>query len=145
MWGILHCPDLAHSFFSFLVLQIYRNETMRQKRWVHLTKPRYCYPVCIQCVKLCLAQLYLWQACGRPTLLGSAVQLYCYQVCVISAHTLLGPVILMLRVVKNTLCLDQLYGCTVILLSSLSTLVWHFVIFSAHNLIGPVILLYISF
>ena len=42
---------------------------------------------------------------------------------------------------SNTPCLDQLYGCTVILLSSLCTPVRHFVITRAHTLLGPDILL----
>ena len=55
-----------------------------------------------------------------------------------SADTLLGPFILMLRLVDQTLCLDQLYSCTVIMLSSLCTPVQHFVVTSAHTLLGPV-------
>ena len=48
------------------------------------------------------------------TLLGSV---YTYLCVVTSAHTLLGPFILILRLI---LCLDQLYSCTVILLSSVN-------------------------
>ena len=55
-----------------------------------------------------------------------------------SAHTLLGPVVLMLRLVDHTLCLDQLYSCTAIMLSSLCTPVRHFVVTSANNLFGLV-------
>ena len=40
---------------------------------------------------------------------------------------MLDSFILMLRLVDHTLCLDQLYSCTVIMLSSLCTPVWHFV------------------
>jgi hypothetical protein len=54
-----------------------------------------------------------------------------------SAHTLLGPFILMLRLVDRTLCLDQLYSCTIIMLSSLCTPVRYFVVTSAHTLLGP--------
>ena len=54
------------------------------------------------------------------------------------AHTLLGPSILMLRLVDQTLCFDQLYSCTVIMLSILCTPVRHFVVTSAHTLLGPV-------
>ena len=84
---------------------------------------------------------------------------------VMSAHTLLGPFILMLRPVDQTLCLDQLYSCTIIMLSSLCTPVRHFVAFccthfdwpsllynltlpthtcGAHTLLGSVVLLYIN-
>ena len=38
----------------------------------------------------------------------------------------IGPEILMFRLMEYTLCLDQLYGCSVILLSGLCTPVWHF-------------------
>jgi hypothetical protein len=55
---------------------------------------------------------------------------------VTSTRTLYGPFILMSRLVDNTLCLDQLYSCTVIMLSSLCTPVRHFVVTSAHTLIG---------
>ena len=55
-----------------------------------------------------------------------------------SAHTLLGPFILMLRLVDHTLCFDQLYSCTVIMSSSLCTPVRHFVVNSAHTLLRPV-------
>jgi hypothetical protein len=57
---------------------------------------------------------------------------------VTSAHTLLGPFILMLRLVDQRVYLDKLYSCTVIMLSSLCTTVRHFVVTSAHNLLGPV-------
>ena len=57
---------------------------------------------------------------------------------VTSAHTLLGPFILMLRLVDQTLCLDQLYSCTLIMLSSLCTPVEHFVVTSENTLLGPV-------
>ena len=53
-----------------------------------------------------------------------------------SAHTLLGTFILMLRFVEYTLCLDQLYGVTVVLLSSLCTHVPHFVV-TIHTLLCP--------
>ena len=38
---------------------------------------------------------------------------------------------------EYTLCLDQLYGCIVILLSSLCTPVWHFVINSGPHFAWP--------
>ena len=46
--------------------------------------------------------------------------------------------ILILRLVDQTICLDQLYSCTIIMLSSLCTPVQNFVVTSAHNLLGPV-------
>ena len=57
---------------------------------------------------------------------------------VTSAQTLLVPFIHMLRLVDQTLCSDQLYSCTVIMLSSLYTPVQHFVVTSAHTLLDPV-------
>jgi hypothetical protein len=41
-------------------------------------------------------------------------------------YTLLGPFILMLMLVDQTLCLDQLYSCTVMIVSSLCTPVHYF-------------------
>ena len=67
------------------------------------------------------------------TQIGSVYTLFCV---VTSAHTLLGQFILMLRLVEHTLCLDQLYSVTDIMLSSLCTPVQHFVITSAHTLLG---------
>ena len=61
---------------------------------------------------------------------------------VTSAHTLLGPFILMLRLVDHTLCLDQLYGVTLVLLSSLCTHVPHLFVTRAHTLLGPDILMF---
>jgi hypothetical protein len=57
---------------------------------------------------------------------------------VTSAHTLLGPFIVLLKLMDQTLCLDQLYNCAVIKLSSLCTPVHHFVVSSSHTLLGPV-------
>jgi hypothetical protein len=75
---------------------------------------------------------------------------------VMSAHTLLGPFILMLMLVDHTLCLDQLYSSSVIMLSGLCTPVRHFVwpsflynltlpthTHGAHTVLGSVVLLYI--
>ena len=72
------------------------------------------------------------------SLIGSV---YTFLFVVTSAHTLIGPFILMFRLLDQTLCLDQLYSCTVIMLSSLCTPVRHFVVTSAHTLLGPFILM----
>ena len=60
---------------------------------------------------LCLDQLY-----GVTVVLVSSLCTHVPHFVVTSAHTLLGPDILMFRLVEYTLCLDQLYSCTVIML-----------------------------
>ena len=57
---------------------------------------------------------------------------------VTNAHTLLGPFILMLRLLDQALYLDQLYSCTVIMLSHLCRPVWHFAVMGAHTLLSPI-------
>ena len=69
------------------------------------------------------------------TPIGSVYTLHFF---ITSAHTLLCPFIIMLRLVDHTLCLDQLYSCTVIMLSRPCTPVRHFVVTSAHTLLRPV-------
>ena len=57
---------------------------------------------------------------------------------VTSAHILLGPFTLMLRLLDQALYLDELYSCTVIMLSHLCRPVWHFAVMGAHTLLSPI-------
>ena len=107
---------------------------------------------CHQCTNFAWLSYTYVEACGTHALLGSVVRLNsctviqsvytCTAFVITSAHSLLGSVILMLRHVEYTICLDQLYGCTVILLSRLCKPLRNFVVTSAHTFLGPVIVLY---